>query len=382
LPKGTATNLAAFLPAGTTVDGVNPNLVNPNFWQYIETNGVLSVNQEQTADYHLVEDVFAGHAEVIYRLPQLRVMLGSRLEDTRSTDQTSDVISNVITPVKRDINYTELLPNAQALYDLRPNLRLRAAYTETIARPDFSDFAMGRTTSVDSNGYPVISGTNPYLKPRQSRNYDFSVDYNFRDGFASMGLFRKELRREEFKELTQQTNGQGVIILTETMPLNSGRARMNGVEITVSQDRFWFLPHPLDGLYANANYTRMEGVWKVVFSNGSTRDVDGLRNQPTWLGNLTAGYRLGPIDVSTSVRWRGRTFTGTFGTTAAGDIWYQDYTRVDAHASYKLNSHLSFYVEGRNLNNAYLRQTTGLYNALTSAVDPGPSGFVGVKFKD
>ena len=260
-------------------------------------------------------------------------------------------------------------------------LRLRAAYTETIARPDFNLYAMGQSVSYDVNGYPVISGTNPYLTPRVSFNYDLSSEYYGDTFFASAAAFHKTMKKDEFSQEFFQYNTAGNVIETETIPLDTGSAYVNGFELNYVQNRADWLPEAIQGLHWNVNYTRLIGEWNVTLSNGSPRRVGGLRNQPTWLGNLGMGYTWGPLDLNVAVRFRGRTFSGTFGTNSFGDIWYNAYTRVDLQADYKIIPSLTAFVDMKNLNNAELTEYTGQNNALTTWIKPGPSFFAGIKYK-
>jgi len=50
-------------------------------------------------------------------------------------------------------------------------------------------------------------------------------------------------------------------------------------------------------------------------------------------------------------------------------------------ASYRLAPGIKLFVDMRNLNNAYLSQTTGMQDSMSSAVNPGRSYFLGIKWK-
>jgi len=383
LPKGTLLDLAQVIGADTQVNGVVPTIFNSEaFWNDLEANGQVAVNDEPTADYHLIEQVYAAYADMTYAKGGLHVLAGARVEHTHWSDVTGETqASGMTSPEKYYFDYTNPLPNVQAYYDFDNGVRIRAAYTQALARPDFSDFAMGQTVSLDSNGYPVISGTNHYLKPRESSNYDVSIEYYYTDGFGSLGAFYKDMRNEEFSEVTQTTNPAGNVILTESIPLNSGHATDEGVEANLVVNRFRFLPAPLDGFGLSANYTWIQGKWNVVLSNGSERTISALRNQPHWLANADLNYKLGPARIDVDWRFRGRAFTGTFGATPAQDIWIADYKRLDAQFSWHIADGFDGYLSGVNLNNAYWVQQEGVDNSLQSAISPGRSYWIGFKLK-
>src|SRR5208283_4026001 len=71
-----------------------------------------------------------------------------------------------------------VLPTANGRLKLQDDLFLRASFTETITRPDFSD--LNPATSVTAPG-PTLpgqgSGGNPNLDPIRSTNYDLSLEY-------------------------------------------------------------------------------------------------------------------------------------------------------------------------------------------------------------
>ncbi len=384
LPAGTVLTLAQVLnpKAPQVLDGVNPAIIDPDvYWNLLKSKGTRTANPALSSDYHLIEDVYAAHAAVTYARENWRLMAGARVEETRLTNSTGNVVNSVNTPVTRDLTYRNTLPNVQASYDFTPRLRLRAAFTKTLARPDFNQFAMGQTETRDSNGFPVITGTNPDLPPRLASGYDLSAEYNFKDGYASVGLFHKDLANESFNQTTRDTNPAGNVIFTRTIPLGSGSGNLRGFEASWVKRRFSELPAPFNGFGLEANFTRLDGEWNVVFANGTRRTVDGLRNQPRWLGSIIPSYTIGRFELRAPWRLRGKTFTGTFGTTAAGDVYARTYARLDLQATYKLNRAWKLFAECRNLNETFWTQETGLNGSTTAAVNPGRSFWLGVKYQ-
>jgi len=382
LATGTSLYLTDIASAGATMANNDAIKFNWNsFWQYVYKNGILSTDASATADYTLTEDIAAANVSATYAWQDLHLLAGLRYEHTADDIGTADTVSNVVTPVKRSHSYDNLMPNVQVRYDISPALRVQVAYTKTIGRADFADFAPGRTSSLDSNGLPVISGTNPNLDPRDSSNYDLSVEYYLSNGLVSLALFHKDIAHETFSQRSQVFDSNGALLLTQTVPLNSGSAAVTGLEAAVVINRLSFLPAPLDGLGINANFTYLDGTWHVVFSDSTTRNVGGLRNQPEWMGNLILTYDLDPIDLSVAYRPRGRTFTGTFGTTSVGDIWIEGTGQVDATAGWKFGHNLSLKLEARNLTDVYTRQVTGAADSVYNSVGGGRSYFVGLRYR-
>ncbi|WP_334685415.1 TonB-dependent receptor [Sphingomonas sp. PL20] len=382
LPKGTKLLLSQVITPGVTM--ANNAAVKMNwdaFWSYLKTNGTATYDAALSSDYRLVEDVIAGHAALYWSRGGFRAIAGVRYEATHDDVHTGDVVNGVATPTARTHRYGNWMPNIQATYDVTRRLRVQAAVTKTIGRPDFADFAPGRTQTLDTNGNPVIKGTNPNLDPRVSTNYDASLEYYLPDGLVSLAVFHKDLAHETFTEQTQTLDATGLVVLTQQMPLNTGSARVSGIEASVVKRRLSFLPAPFDGLGFRGNFTYLDGRWNVVFTDGSTRGVGGLRNQPKWLGNVGVSYTAGPANINLDWRARGGTFTGTFGTTAVGDVWIKGSDTLDLQANVRVLRGIQLTFEARNLTDSYTIQTTGATNAIYNSVGAGRSFFGGFKFK-
>lgn len=384
LPGGTIFRLSDVAAGGAgNPTGVGPFLIDPAlYWGRIRGLGAFSTDQAQTSDYNLVEDVFAAHGSLVYTTERFRGLAGLRIEATEYENETADVVTGTVTPRTRTFDYTEILPNLQGRYDLNENLALRFGYTKTLARPDFGDFAFGQRVTLDVNGFPLVQGANPNLQPRVSSNYDVGLEWAFDAGFLNFGLFHKDLQDETFTQIRQTRDASGVVILTETQPLNTGSAKVTGLEIDGAWRPFQDRGGALEGLELSGNYARFDGEWNVVFTDGSRRTVDGLRNQPEWLANANATYVLGPLETTLSWRLRGRTFTGTFGVTEAGDRWVDEYNRLDLQTNYKLANGFQIFAEARNLTDQFWVEQTGVSGgALSVAVNPGRSLWFGIRVK-
>ncbi|MEG3145964.1 TonB-dependent receptor [Sphingomonas sp. RT2P30] len=370
--------------AGTQIlDGASPAFIDQTAYiAWVTAHGIYARDDATTTDYRLKEDVLAGHAAAVFTLPGLRVLAGFRVEKTYVGDATASTISGLITPQTRRRDYQEFMPNVQASFEPVAKLKLRAAYTETIARPDFADFANGVTVTYNSAGVKVVSGANPDLGPRKAKNYDASIEGYFKGGYVSLGLFHKNLADETFRQVRNTFDSAGVLTQIDTIPLNSGSAKVDGLEASLVVDKFAFLPGPLGNLGFTGNYTLLDGTWNVVFTDGTARSVKGLRNQPKWLANLILTYNQGRFGGNVGYRLRGRTFTGTFGATPEADIWIDHYARLDAQATFRLLRNLTVFGEARNLTNSYWIEDTGIgASAPTTTTSPGRSYWFGVTLK-
>lgn len=373
--------LATVAPAGATMAGNDAARMNYDAFWALLYRGNKRLDSAPTTDYALVEDTLAGHAALYWNGDSVHLTAALRYEQTYEDIHTANLVGGVVTPVHHKVDYGNWLPNIQGRWDVTSRLRLRAAFTKTIGRPDFADYAPGLTTTFDSNGVPVNNGTNPNLGPRVSTNYDASIEYYLRDGILALALFHKDIAGETFDQRTEIRDASGQLTQIDTIPLNTGSARVTGIEATVAKRHLDFLPGALARLGFQGNFTWLDGTWDVVFTDGSTRSVGGLHNQPRWLANLQGSYDAGPVTLNVNYRMRGRTFTGTFGADATGDRWIDGYDSLDAKLSLSLMREVSVSLEARNLTNSYIRQTAGAYDSIYNTVGAGRSYFAGLRFR-
>lgn len=119
-------------------------------------------------------------------------------------------------------SYDALLPNLDLSAKLTDDLVARFSYSKTIARPGLGQ--LGAATSFGNpDGSTLNAGTNvqatgnnPYLKPLESNNVDFSVEWYFDDAsYVSAGVFEKrvinfigtEQVTRTFEGIQDQTSG-------------------------------------------------------------------------------------------------------------------------------------------------------------------------------
>ena len=117
----------------------------------------------------------------------------TRTEDTiNGYARTASAGGTVVTPIVRENNFNDFLPNVSARIRFLPTLQMRLAYTKTRTRAGFGQL----NPSVTIGAAPPIctvdpanpdsgpnnpdcirtaSGGNPDLKPIESNNYDASV---------------------------------------------------------------------------------------------------------------------------------------------------------------------------------------------------------------
>lgn len=98
-------------------------------------------------------------------------------------------------------DYTNVLPNLDLTFHISDDLIARASSSKTISRAGYNDLQMGAAGNAPRGG-PLLAGGslgtssdgNVKLKPIESNNIDFSVEYYFNDSdYVSIGFFDKRV---------------------------------------------------------------------------------------------------------------------------------------------------------------------------------------------
>ncbi|MBB1437478.1 TonB-dependent receptor [Shewanella sp. SG41-4] len=106
-------------------------------------------------------------------------------------------------------DYDYLLPSFNFNIEVIEDVMLRAAYSETIGRPNYTDIQGGTvlaTLANRTNGGG--SAGNPTLLPLESENIDFSAEWYYApSSYVSVGYFRKDTQNFISNEAVKTTNG-------------------------------------------------------------------------------------------------------------------------------------------------------------------------------
>lgn len=93
-------------------------------------------------------------------------------------------------------DYDYFLPNVNFNMEVVDDFYVRAAFSQTIGRPDYTSIQGGTTVGTLANrgGGSGTSG-NPSLLPLESTNYDLSTEWYYDDAsYVSVGYFRKDVK--------------------------------------------------------------------------------------------------------------------------------------------------------------------------------------------
>lgn len=264
---------------------------------------------------------------------------------------------------KTDKEYLRLFPSLNAGYNLRENLIVRAAYYQSIGRPDFNQYAGGVTlpnTDSPPSAGNRIAVNNAGIKAWTAKSRNVRLEYYFGGGgLFAVGAFRRDFSNAfggsvfpatpAFLSLYGLDPGTYGDYEVSTQVNVQGVVRMTGVDFNYKQ-ALTFLPQwarglqvfangsaqratgPSLGSFAGSNYTPRSGSWGVSL----TREKYNVR--VNW--NYRGRQRRGEVPVSQSIG------PGTFN-------WASKRLYVDVLGEYFPWKRLGVFVNLRNIGATY-----------------------------
>ncbi|MEO1245757.1 MAG: TonB-dependent receptor [Pseudomonadota bacterium] len=304
------------------------------------------VGRSTSADFSYEEDVTAAYGLLTFRTGRLNVVGGLRFEATEFRSGARGDAANDV-----DGDFDNLLPSVNLSYELADGVFLRGAFSQTLGRPNPSDLTVtfSEVLPGDSDsGLLEIRRGNPDLEPRESDNFDLSLEYYFAggDGLLSAALFRKDIDGDIFLTTEETTvNGQPALVTQNT---NASDSQVQGLELQAYLGSMPFLPASLAPLGLSVNMTFLDG--ETSFLDGTT--LDRRIRQADFLANASLFYNTGLVEVRVAYN-----LTDDF--LIRSNRTDDRFEQIDASLRYYQGNHWVFKLEGRNLTNERRRQLTG-----------------------
>lgn len=229
------------------------------------------IRSESTGDrYDGVQKLRSAYGMLDLKiLKQLRLVGGMRYENNKVSMRT-ETYNTLGFPVFSDSTYneTDWLPSVNAIYSISDKLNIRAAYSKTLARPDFVE----RSPYVYFDFVEQLQVTGQKaLQITRVKNYDFRVEY-YPTGneILSASVFYKFFDKpvERFYILGSPNN------LIEYWNLYSATAK--GIEGEIRKSLGFISPNSnwLKNLYFSANATYLEGEIKYLVTKSPYTQKD------------------------------------------------------------------------------------------------------------
>jgi iron complex outermembrane receptor protein len=280
----------------------------------------------------------------------------------------------VLQPISQHGSYKNWLPSAAFKLNLRDDLVFRLAASKTLTRPDLSNLSAAVSYNFRPENQTVEKG-NPALLPYTSKNVDTGLEWYFSDtSYVALDGFYKKVGN--FSTLiTRETEILGFPFqLTE--PVNLNTAVIKGAEFTLNY-QFTHLPAPFDGLGIATNYTYVTSNASISpdkIASAGKFAVPGIGDS----ANGTVYYQKGPWEVRLAYNWRDKYLASIAGGQGQPTT-VKAYGQLDLSADYKINDHVTVFLDETNLTNQTISQYQVYLDRESYAEADGKTIFLGVR---
>ncbi len=317
--------------------------------------------EEIAGNFNATEDVYAGYIRWDQNVgSKLKAVLGLRYELTQLEyagfvyDPGTDDVDESLTPTGNSkSDYANLMPSILLKYDASENTKIKAAWTNTMARPKY--FYLVPYQIVNNDDEEIEMG-NSDLEATKSMNLDLMVEHYFKSiGIVSAGVYYKRISDYIAKQNYEQDR-EGTT-WDYYQPINVGDVDLYGFEASF-QRQLTFLPGFLKnlGVYANYSYNYNE-VSNVNLDGREDEDIK-MAGTPENTLNASLFYESKRLTLRVSYNYAGA-FIDEYGSEAFEDRYYDKATHLDFSGSYDITKNLKFFAEVTNLTNQPLRYYQG-----------------------
>ncbi|MFT4197484.1 MAG: TonB-dependent receptor [Pseudoxanthomonas sp.] len=329
-------------------------------WSNLAVDGDESSYESQASDFDYREKVGDAYVSLHYANPVVEAVLGLRYDDTRYVSHAPAIADDSISGMAKNTGSYKLpLPSFNLVAHVSDNTNLRLSLSRTIGRPTPSYIAQAESSSYDEDtGTTTISKGNPDLKPEKSFNIDASIERYFNDnnGYISLAWFRKNIQDTIFQMDTDSADASGAITTTEQYQ-NASKASIQGVELSFVNRGLAYWGQTFDLLF---NATHMDGKMSYTNTDGSSRTVYQLTNQPKNVANLGVSWHMPWFRSTLTVaeNYTGRYIIG-FGSSSWQDRGFRGRFVTDASWTSRIDDHWSVVLTASNLFNKDQYETLG-----------------------
>lgn len=366
---------AGVFPSGTYIG--NLNLDNSALFE-----GELLPGEFLPNNFAAEEMVSAGYAMWNQNITdRFSILAGVRVENTQTKYTGNEVLDEeeLIGEVSAEDNYTNVLPGLHLKYNVNENFILRAAWTNTLARPNYYDLVPYQNIIAEDE---EIEAGNPNLKPTKSSNLDLMAERYFMSiGLVSAGAFYKKVDDFIYTAVDEEyvSDVTGGDEWTFFQPLNGGEANLYGFEVAL-QRQLDFLPGFWKGfgVYLNYTYTASDATG-IRNGDGDERTGLDLPGAVPHLFNASLSFETKKLVLRISANYA-HDYIDEVGDDDFTDRFYDRQFFLDANGSYAITKNLRLFAEANNLTNQPLRYYQGIRDRTQQAEYYNARFNVGLKF--
>lgn len=418
------TDGAVPLPAGVTIadvshlvtgigrnlnmpDGTPTSWLAPDYRKLTELLGLDCDCINQYGDFRLSSDNnrannrtvserdLSGYIQVDFETDlagmRLRGNIGARYARTRTI--AGGFVNTSFVRIRN--SYDDFLPALNLALEPRHDVVLRFAAAKVMARPQLQNLTPGG--SINNTNRSLTTG-NPYLKPTRAKALDFNVEwYPDRHTQLSLGLFYKDISsfvqtpivtipysQTGFPDSLLSNGNTPDSVFQVQQATNTKSGSLKGFEIA-AQRPFTFLPAPLDGFGAIANFTYVKSRIDYITNASAnppttlTLPLVGL-SKTSWNGTLY--YERGWFMARVSGAYRSGyvlSVPGGNGNDARGK---QKSFTLDANASIRIGDRTELTFQALNLTDVFDNVWIDLTRMdIEESTHTGRQFYVGIKYR-
>lgn len=329
-----------------------------------------------TLHFDLVEKNYAYYGQMQFDFADaglpLELLVGARVVNNDTHLDATLVNNGVVTPVSGKRNELNFLPSATFKFRAADDLVLRLVAGESITAPEFAQLnpatniaPLGATGN--SSTYGAGSGGNPNLRSIKTKNLDGTIEWYFsRTGSLTLSAFYRKLDGyiQTYSEVEFFPTGPGGALQSYQVsrPRNTEDGSLKGVEIAYQQF-FDFLPGPLSGFGAQANFTYADGEVEAPPVAGQPTVMQRITPISKYSYNLVAMYEKYGLSARLAYNWRSKYVDSYANNIPGGLIEVAPVAFLDFSASYDITPQITITVDATNLLNETYQDSFGGYEA-------------------
>ncbi len=324
---------------------------NPNFDK-------SRIAEEDLANFDAIEIVTGTYLRFDQRLyDKADLVLGVRMEKTAMEYNAFqwDEDKDVINPVKGEPSlYINFLPSIIAKWDVSDDFKVKAAWTNTLARPKYTDLTPRQSISFENE---AIAIGNPELVPTKSMNFDLMAEYYVNGGLFSAGVFYKDIKNFIVDSRYDNYQYMNRTWKEFTQPINGGNADLLGFEVAMQQN-LSFLPGFLRYFNVYTNYTYNHSVVKDFNYEGRENEKLSLPGTPAHTLNAALGFNNRKFSARLSYNFASD-FIDELGKSTLYDVYYDKVNYLDFNCNLSIGKYVNIFANVNNILNQPLRYYQG-----------------------
>ena len=309
------------------------------------------------ANFDAGERIAGGYVSLTRTLgARTSLLAGVRVEHT-SLDYTGysyDIDTEGSTATMGSDTYTNVFPSAIFRFDLGSRRVLRAAWSNTIARPNYYDLVPYRAFSREDS---ELALGNPDLKPTKSMN----LDLMFEQYYASVGMFSAGIYYKDISDFIYGYTRTDAVDAVSGESFHKISQPQNGASATLYGFEVAFQRSLVAGLSVYGNYSYTSSSVDGFPIAGRTLEDLPLPGTSKHAFNASLGYDDSRFTFRASVNFQDDFLDPDegVGDSAFYDRWYDRATHVDLNGEVALTPQARFFFEANNLTNQPLRYYQG-----------------------